>query len=82
MPVPVVQLEGIVGDSQYETKHERHGVISVDVVTILVVYTRQILDVVIAKLCVPLGNRTQSFGNSPRLPLSTPLHQPFISLCW
>ena len=32
--------------------------------------------VVIAKLCVPLENRTRLPGNSPRLPLSTPSHQP------
>ena len=38
--------------------------------------------VVIAKLCIPLENRTQLLGNSPRLPLSTPSHQPSNSLCW
>ena len=32
--------------------------------------------VVIAKLCVPLENLTKLLGNSPRLPLSTPSHQP------
>ena len=46
------------------------------------IFTIRILDVVIAKLCIPLENRTQSFGNSPRLPLSTPSHQPLFSLCW
>ena len=32
--------------------------------------------VVIAKLCVPLENLTKLLRNSPRLPLSTPSHQP------
>ena len=72
MPVPVVQyLQECKLMRVTHSIHERRqnfechcSIQSVDV------------HVVIAKLCVPLENLTKLLRNSPRLPLSTPSHQP------